>query len=231
MFRWCQGCLVCVCTQWVWHDTVWGREHRESHAHLTCSCQPYFYSLFPVRIGWRSHWTCSRQFATTSSSPRLLWWGIDSKRERRSSERMYMWLISFCVWQILFLNKVDRFQEKVMGTDRHLRLFFPHYTGTCVEWTGVGAPRDVSIAQGLYLVWILLLWLKHYWIARMCYIARVCCKHLVYEVWKHMQPQAVSIQNVQYLTLLVCNTSMYPLITTVDTVCFCRTWPQCWISW
>lgn len=30
---------------------------------------------------------------------------------------------------ILFLNKVDLFQEKVSSTDRHLRLFFPKYDG------------------------------------------------------------------------------------------------------
>ena len=30
---------------------------------------------------------------------------------------------------ILFLNKVDLFMEKIMDTDRHLRLFFPQYSG------------------------------------------------------------------------------------------------------
>ena len=33
--------------------------------------------------------------------------------------------------QILFLNKVDLFREKILNSDRHLRLFFPQYTG---EW-------------------------------------------------------------------------------------------------
>ena len=30
---------------------------------------------------------------------------------------------------ILFLNKMDLFREKIMNSDRHLRLFFPKYTG------------------------------------------------------------------------------------------------------
>ena len=30
---------------------------------------------------------------------------------------------------ILFLNKVDLFREKIQNSDRHLRLFFPQYTG------------------------------------------------------------------------------------------------------
>ena len=66
-----------------------------------------------------------------------------------------------CLLQILFLNKVDRFQEKIMGTDRHLRLFFSQYTGVhaCVcwvEWAGFDAAMDVSIVDGSYLVWVLL---------------------------------------------------------------------------
>ena len=30
---------------------------------------------------------------------------------------------------ILFLNKVDLFRDKILSSDRHLRLFFPQYTG------------------------------------------------------------------------------------------------------
>ena len=31
--------------------------------------------------------------------------------------------------QILFLNKVDLFRDKIMNSDRHLRLYFPTYSG------------------------------------------------------------------------------------------------------
>lgn len=30
---------------------------------------------------------------------------------------------------ILFLNKVDLFRDKIMNSDRHLRLYFPQYSG------------------------------------------------------------------------------------------------------
>ena len=38
---------------------------------------------------------------------------------------------------ILFLNKMDLFRDKIMNSDRHLRLFFRHYTGP---------DRDVDVA-------------------------------------------------------------------------------------
>lgn len=38
---------------------------------------------------------------------------------------------------ILFLNKVDLFKDKILNSDRHLRLYFPHYTG---------ADREVEVA-------------------------------------------------------------------------------------
>lgn len=31
--------------------------------------------------------------------------------------------------QILFLNKVDLFRQKIQNSDRHLRLYFAQYTG------------------------------------------------------------------------------------------------------
>lgn len=33
---------------------------------------------------------------------------------------------------VLFLNKLDLFREKIMSSSRHLRHFFPDYTGTIV---------------------------------------------------------------------------------------------------
>lgn len=34
---------------------------------------------------------------------------------------------------VLFLNKLDLFREKIMSSNRHLRNFFPDYTGKRVE--------------------------------------------------------------------------------------------------
>ena len=34
--------------------------------------------------------------------------------------------------QILFLNKVDLFRDKILNSDRHLRLYFQQYNGVCV---------------------------------------------------------------------------------------------------
>lgn len=34
---------------------------------------------------------------------------------------------------VLFLNKLDLFREKIMSSSRHLRLFFPDYTGNGIH--------------------------------------------------------------------------------------------------
>ena len=42
----------------------------------------------------------------------------------------YFVSVSFLLFlQILFLNKVDLFRDKITNSDRHLRLYFTHYTG------------------------------------------------------------------------------------------------------
>lgn len=51
--------------------------------------------------------------------------------------------------QILFLNKVDLFKEKVLNSDRHLRLFFPQYTGECV--LGLGSVSEEGPLQATRL--------------------------------------------------------------------------------
>lgn len=51
--------------------------------------------------------------------------------------------------QILFLNKVDLFKEKVLNSDRHLRLFFPQYTGECV--LGLGSVSEEGPLQAMRL--------------------------------------------------------------------------------
>ena len=37
--------------------------------------------------------------------------------------------VSYIFFQILFLNKVDLFQDKIRHSGRHLRYFFPSFTG------------------------------------------------------------------------------------------------------
>lgn len=42
---------------------------------------------------------------------------------------MHTVVLNFSVLQILFLNKVDLFKDKIRFSGRHLRYFFPDYTG------------------------------------------------------------------------------------------------------
>ena len=37
------------------------------------------------------------------------------------------------ILQILFLNKADLFRDKIMNSDRHLRLYFSQYTGLTIR--------------------------------------------------------------------------------------------------
>ena len=64
-----------------------------------------------------------------------------------------MWLLPMFL-QILFLNKIDLFTEKIMQSERHLRLYFPKYIGKYCTWQTslcvhdwlVGDDRDVDSA-------------------------------------------------------------------------------------
>lgn len=42
---------------------------------------------------------------------------------------MCQYNLLLCLLQILFLNKVDLFRDKIMNSKRHLRLYFSQYTG------------------------------------------------------------------------------------------------------
>ena len=47
--------------------------------------------------------------------------------------------IKCCLLQILFLNKIDLFEEKIINSERHIRLFFPKYIGEMFTCEGVYA--------------------------------------------------------------------------------------------
>ena len=63
-----------------------------------------------------------------------------------------MHVIKCLLLQILFLNKMDLFEEKIMRSVRHLRLYFPEYTGEVLScdcycyYVVIGPDRNVEAA-------------------------------------------------------------------------------------
>lgn len=48
-------------------------------------------------------------------------------------------VVKYCLLQILFLNKIDLFEEKIINSERHLRRYFPKYIGEMLTCNGIYA--------------------------------------------------------------------------------------------
>lgn len=54
-----------------------------------------------------------------------------------SADWVFLYVCVFFLLQILFMNKIDLFQDKILHSGRHLRLYLPQFKGR----TDVGSIR------------------------------------------------------------------------------------------
>jgi len=77
------------------------------------------------------------------------------------------WWSYACWFQILFLNKVDLFQDKIRFSGRHLRYFFPDFTGKA--WGDrssllIGCQENKFVKHTLFISWLFFNFYCHFWL-------------------------------------------------------------------
>ena len=105
--------------------------------------------------------------------------------------------------QILFLNKLDLFKDKILHSSRHLRYYFHDYTGKTQDYTSLKTKQAVRIKQGSfclgpdYDVDTAAMYIQHLYLSKVTHKGRVVYPHFT---------TATDTRNVQIVFRVVMDT-------------------------